>query len=276
MSGPRVALAQLNSAIGDVSANLKRAQDVIQDAHKAGADVVLFPELYLQGYRADERFAETAIEVDGPVVAELVAMATEANLHIIMGTARGERTFPQNVYNAALLIGPKGLLGVYDKAHLATFRVYREGAFFARGRRIPTFDTDFGRIGIQICYDLDVPEVSRVLALQGAEINFVITAGTSGFREGWKKLLFVRSVENAMYSVFCNVAGTQKDSEFFGGSRIVGPSGEVVVTARDDVEDLVVGDVDLERVSQVRHELHPFDVRSPGLYGKIVEPLNND
>lgn len=274
MSGPSVALAQLNSQLGDVPANLERAHEVIRDASKAGADIVLFPELYLQGYRADERFAETAIEADGPIVSDLVKMASEANLHIIMGSARKELSFPHGVYNSAFLVGPKGLLGFYDKTHLGTFRVYREGVYFARGRRIPTFDTDFGRVGMQICYDADFPEVSRVLALKGAEISFIISAGPCEFREGWKQLLFVRSVENAMYSIYCNVAGSQKDSEFFGGSRIVDPSGEVVVTARDDVEDFVVGAVDLDRVRRVRHEMHLFDERSPRLYREIAEELS--
>lgn len=268
---PRVALAQLNSCLGDVQANLERAAAVIGDAQREGADFILFPELYLQGYRADERFAETALDADGPIVADLAQMASEANIHVIMGSARKDGSFPHNVYNSAFFLAPTGLLGVYDKTHLGTFRVYREGVYFARGRRIPTFDTDFGRVGLQICYDADFPEVSRVLALKGAEINFIISAGPSEFRAGWKQLLFVRSVENALFSVYCNVAGTQKDSEFFGGSRIVDPSGDVVVTARDDVEDFVVGDIDLERVRRVRHEMHLFDERQPRLYREIAD-----
>lgn len=276
MKGPRVALAQLNSQLGEVSANLERAHEVVGDARKAGADIVLFPELYLQGYRADERFAETAIEADGAVVSELVSLSADANVHIIVGGARKETSFPHAVYNSAFFVSPEGLIGVYDKTHLGTFRVYREGVYFARGRRIPVFDTDFGRVGIQICYDVDFPEVSRVLALKGAEINFIISAGPCEFREGWKQLLFIRSVESAMYSVYCNVAGAQRDSEFCGGSRIVDPSGEVVVTARDDVEDFVVGDVDLERVRTVRHEMHLFDERNPKLYREIAADMYGD
>ena len=269
--GPRVALAQLNSELGDVPKNLARAREYVQRAAADHADVILFPEVYLQGYRADEAFLDTAIEADGEVVRELEDMAREHGIHIIMGAARKDVGFPHAIYNSAVFVGPDGLIGWYDKTHLGTFSVYREGVYFAPGRELPVFDTPFGPVGLLICYDADFPEPSRVLALKGAVINFIISAGPASFREGWKKLLFVRAFENAYYTVYCNVAGWQKDSEFFGGSRIVAPTGEVVVAAEDDREDYVVGDIDLSLVARTRQEMHLFADRAKELYGPITE-----
>ncbi len=269
--GPRVALAQLNSDLGDARANLERAKEFIRRAAEDGADFILFPELFLQGYRADEAFTDTAIAPYGETVKQLEAMASEHAIHIIMGAARKDTAFPHALYNSAVFVGPNGLIGWYDKTHLGTFSVFREGVYFASGSELPVFDTSFGPVGILICYDADFPEPSRVLALKGAVINFIISAGPASFREGWKNLLFVRAFENAYYTVYCNVAGRQKDSEFNGCSRIVSPTGDVVVTAADDREDYVVGDLDLSLVAKTRQQMHLFADRAVGLYGPITE-----
>ena len=269
--GPRVALAQLNSALGDVPTNLARAREYVTRAAADGADCIPFPELYLQGYRADEAFLDTAIEAKGDVVGELEELARENGIHIIMGAAREDSEFPHAIYNSSVFLGPGRLIGWYDKTHLGTFNVYREGVNFAPGRELPVFNTTYGPVGLLICYDADFPEPSRVLALKGAVKNFIISAAPASFREGWKKLLFVRAFENAYFTVYCNVAGFQKDSDFFGGSRIVAPTGEVVVAACDDQEDYVVGDIDLRLVARVRQEMHLFADRATGLYGPITE-----
>jgi predicted amidohydrolase len=177
-----VTLAQLNSELGDSAMNLERAKEYIARAGKAGADLVMFPELYLQGYRADERFAGTAEPVPGPTTELLIKEARKHGLFIVMGMARLEEHYPWLVYNSLCFVGPEGLVGegYYDKIHLGTFHPYIEGVYFAPGRKTPIFETPFGPVSLQICYDVWYPELTRTYAVSGSVLNLVISAGPSG------------------------------------------------------------------------------------------------
>jgi predicted amidohydrolase len=271
-----VALAQLNSVLGDSQANLSRALDFIARAADAGADLILFPELYLQGYRADECFAQTGEPIPGPTTELLSQQARQHNLFIIMGMARLEEHYPFLVYNSLCFVGPDGLVGdgYYDKLHLGTFHPYIEGVYFAPGRKTPIFDTPFGPVSVQICYDVWYPELTRTYALSGSLINLVISAGPSGFTEGWTTMLRARSKENLMPSVYCNVVGTQKDFSFFGGSKIVSAMGKVTTEAKIDEEDFVVGTVDIAEALLLRRQWLLFRERKPELYSRLTMPLD--
>jgi predicted amidohydrolase len=272
----KVACAQLNSTVGDSAANLERAMEYIARAGEAGADIVLFPELYLEGYRADERYAEIAETIPGPTTEKLIKAAREYELYIVMGMGRVEDHFPYLVYNSLCFVGPEGLVGegYYDKIHLGTFHPYIEGVYFAPGRRVPVFDTKLGRLSVQICYDVWYPELTRSYALQGSIANLVISAGPSGFVNGWTTMLQGRSSENLMPSVYCNVVGWQKDFSFFGGSKIVSPLGQITTEAKLDEEDFIVGEVDVEQGLLLRRQWLLFRERRPELYGALTAPLD--
>jgi predicted amidohydrolase len=199
----RVALAQLNADVGNSAANLDRAMAYVARAAEARADVVLYPEFYLEGYRADEQLARIAEPIPGPATERLTATAREYDLYIVMGMARLEKHYPYLVYNSLCFVGPEGLVGdgFYDKIHLGTFHPYIEGVYFAPGRRVPVFDTRLGRLSVQICYDVWYPELTRSYALKGAIANLVISAGPSGSAQGWTTMLQARSMENLMPSV---------------------------------------------------------------------------
>jgi predicted amidohydrolase len=265
-----VALAQLNSVLGDSAANLERAVGYVERAAAAGADLVMFPELYLQGYRADEQFALTAETIPGPTTARLEELAARHDLYIVMGMARTEDAFPYLVYNSLCFVGPEGLLGYYDKIHLGTFHPYIEGVYFAPGDRAPVFDTRFGRVSLQICYDVWYPELTRAYALQDSQVNLVISAGPSGFVDGWTTMLRARSMENLFPSVYCNTVGKQKDFSFFGGSKIVAATGQVTTEAKLDEEDFVVGTVDLAQARLMRKQWLLFRDRNPAAYWPLT------
>src|SRR3954449_4315403 len=120
----KVGLAQLNSELANSAANLERAETYIDRAAAEGCDLVMFPELYLQGYRADERFVDVAEPVPGPASERLAELARERDLYIVMGMGRLETSFPHLIYNSLCFVGPEGLLGYYDKIHLGTFHPY--------------------------------------------------------------------------------------------------------------------------------------------------------
>ena len=265
-----VGLVQLNSALGDSSANLERAIPYIAKAAGQGADLVMFPELYLQGYRADELNATTAEPIPGPSTERLLAEARKHDIYIVMGMARLEEEYPHLVYNSLCFIGPEGMVEYYDKIHLGTFHPYREGVYFAPGQRTPVFDTRFGRVSLQICYDACFPELTRTYAVMGSVVNLVISAGPSVAKETWKVILQARSLENLFPSVYCNVVGTQKDFSFFGGSKIVNASGVVTDEAKFDEEDFIVGTVDVAEALLLRRQWLMFRERRPDLYAPLT------
>ena len=266
----KVGLAQLNSALGDSSANLERAMPYIAEAAGQGADLVMFPELYLQGYRADELNATTAEPIPGPATERLLAEARKHDIYIVMGMARLEEDYPHLVYNSLCFIGPEGMVEYYDKIHLGTFHPYTEGVYFAPGQRTPVFDTRFGRVSLQICYDACFPELTRTYAVMGSLVNLVISAGPSVAKDTWKIILQARSLENLFPSVYCNVVGTQKDFSFFGGSKIVNASGMVTDEAKFDEEDFIVGTVDIAEALLLRRQWLMFRERRPDLYAPLT------
>jgi 5-aminopentanamidase len=258
--------------------NLARAIDAVRSASSRGADLVVFGEMYLTGYRTDEWLHRWATSVDPPDrhVDVLVAAATDEGVHILIGAATRGGFVPGEVYNSAILVGPEGVLGVYRKTHLATYwggdAAIAEGAFTARGGELPVFDTPIGRIGVHICYDIAFPEVARVQALNGADFLVNVSASVAGYEEIWDRLLYARAFENATWYVVCSVVGEQRGQRFFGGSRVIDPSGRVAATSKPDTEGIVVADLDLGAARKARSLLHGFSTRRPDLYAAITEP----
>ena len=262
----RVALAQIESNVGDVQGNWERAVEVLAQASENNAQLVVFPELYLQGYRADELFLDTAVAIPGPMCEEFESAAEEHDLFIVMGLARSEEKLPFCLYNSSVIVGPSFPTQVYDKVHLGTYGKYQEGCYFAPGGSLPVFHTGLGCIGIEICYDISYPEAARSLALRGAEIHIVLSAGPKEFKRTWPRLLAVRSSENCFPTVYVNTVGTQRGVTFFGGSCSVDAEGEIVVQAPYDEEDCTIGEVDLSATLRLRRWRMPFRDRSPEAY----------
>ncbi len=266
-----IALAQLKPVIGDSETNLRRALESVEKAKAAGANLLMLPELHLQGYRADERFAELAETIPGPSSERLAEAAKAAKMFVVMGMARKQEEYPYSVYNSLCFVGPEGHIGHYDKIFLGTFHPYTEGVYFAPGRRAPVFNTPFGRASLQICYDSSFPELTRHYALQGSEINIVISAGPSGFSENWATSIKQRATENIMWTFYCNTVGTQKDSDFFGGSKIVSPDGRVIAEAAFGEEDFLVATIDLDEASLIRRQRLTFRDVQPWLFEEMAE-----
>src|ERR1700730_10528002 len=279
----RVALVQSESCLGTETldprdANMARALEAIRRAADAGAQLVVFGEMYLSGYRTDEWLSKWATVINPPDrhVQVLMDAAREHGLHVIMGTASFGAVMPGDVYNTALLVGPGGLVGAYRKCHVAAFP-YSEGismerCFYSPGRELPVFDTPLGRIGIHICYDISFPEVARVQALNGADLLINIAASAGGFEEMWEHAAYMRAVENASWYMVCSVVGNQRGDRLFGGSRIVDPAGKLVATGKFDEEDFLIADIDLSCTREVRSRSHCFSARNPELYRAIAEP----
>src|SRR5262249_52896636 len=241
--GIRVALVQSKSDLGTETHdprpdNLERGLADIARAAGQGADLVVFGEMYLSGYRTDEWLHKWATVIDPPDndVQALVRAAAQHKLHVIMGMGTFGGGIPGDVYNTALLVGPQGVIGAYRKTHVAAFPysegVAKERCFYSPGKELPVFDTPLGRLGIHICYDMSFPEVARVQALKGAELLINVSASAGGFEEYWDHGLFIRAAENCSWYMVCSVVGMQRGDRLFGGSRVVDPSGKVVAAGK--------------------------------------------
>ena len=279
----RLALIQSKSTVGTETFdpredNLARALEAIEAAARQGAQLIVFGEMYLSGYRTDEWLYKWATSIEPPDVhvQTLIETAKALNIHIMMGAATFGRFIPGDVYNSTLFVGPTGLLGVYRKSHVAAFSssegVVMERCFYSPGKELPVFDTPFGRIGIHICYDITFPEVSRVQALKGAELLVNTSASSAGLEQFWEHALFMRAAENATWYVVCSVVGEQREDILFGGSRIVDPTGQVVAAGKLNEEDVIIADIDLSLTRKERVSSHLFNARQPALYAEVTQP----
>jgi predicted amidohydrolase len=269
-----VAAAQIEPKLGEKERNLETCIARMEEAAAAGAQLIVLPECAIPGYMwesADEAlpFAE---EIPGPSTELMEREARRLGLHVVCGLIERDG---DALRNAAMFVSPDdGLIGTYRKTHLPFLGVDR---FVVPGDELTVWDTPLGRIGIEICYDLRFPEVTRTLALRGADIvahptNFPVAA-----RIQTELITVARAAENRIYLVSANRVGKERWAEFCGWSQIVDPYGVRLAEADGTEEKLLVADVDLERsrdkdyVIPGDYELYLFGHRRPELYGALVE-----
>ena len=258
--------------------NLERALEAIATADEQGAKLLVFGEIYLNGYESREFTPKYAVaeSEDDPFVAPLVQEARERDLYIVMGATTHKGAYPGDCYNSALFIGPEGLMGTYSKTHVAAFvvdngaKLAAEKVWWSPGNELPVFDTRYGRIGVEICYDVWFPEVARSYALKGCELIINVSAAVCGFEDSWGHMLYARSLENFIPYLHVSVVGKQKEFELFGGSRLYSPLGEVIAEAQRGQEAIETWMLDRSLILQARGAYHPFWNRNPALYEEVT------
>ena len=269
----RVAVAQLDPKLGEKERNLETCLARLDEAAATGAMLLVLPECAIPGYlfeSADEAlpFAE---EIPGPSTEALADVCGRLGIHVVCGLLERDG---DELRNAAVLVGPDGLVGTYRKTHLPFLGVDR---FVVPGDELQVYDTPLGRIGIEICYDLRFPEATRTLALRGADIvahptNFPVAA-----RIQTELITVARAAENRIYLLTANRVGRERWAQFCGWSQIVDPYGRRLAEADEASEELLVADVEIEKardkdyVVPGDYELYLFGDRRPELYGALVE-----
>lgn len=224
----RIALATERPRVGDVEANLKTLEARIRDTD---ADLLLLGELFLPGYMARDRHPRLALSLKGREVGRIRDAAKARGCAVVVGFGRADDERRGLVYDSALLVDAKGHVDAYDKWFPANFGPFEEKLFFAQGNRLPLLDVGGVRVGVQICYDLFFPELSKAYAVLGADVLVNISASPSVSRKNFELLFPARAVENTMFVAYCNVAGTQEDLVFWGGSQVWGPRGDLKFVA---------------------------------------------
>jgi predicted amidohydrolase len=273
----RVAVAQMEPKLGEKERNLEACLGRLEEAAAAAAQLLVLPECAIPGYMygSSEEALPYAEEIPGPSTDALEAACRRLDVYTVCGLL--ERN-ADTLHNAAVLVGPDGLVGTYRKTHLPFLGVDR---FVTPGDELSVWETPLGRIGVEICYDLRFPEVTRTLALQGADIVAHPTNFPMAAKIQTELITVARAAENRIYLLTANRVGKERWGEFCGWSQIVDPYGTRLAEAGEREEALLVADVDVEKardkdyVVPGEYELYLFGDRRPELYGALVEAVES-
>ena len=276
----RVAAVQMEPRIGEVDANLNAILARLREAAAGGARLIVFPECALTGYGFDSRdealpFAEP---IPGVSSKEVAAACAELDVHAIYGLLErdGDR-----LYNATVLVGPRGVVGTYRKIHLPLLGIDR---FVDPGDRpLEVLEVEETKVGMCICYDGTFPETARVLTLLGADVLVIATNWPIQSLTTAEHLPATRAIENVIYVMAVDRIGEERGCRFAGTSSIADPGGLIVAKAGLDTEEILYAEVDpaisrkkrLVRVPGL-YELDRIADRRPRFYAAITAPNGKD
>jgi predicted amidohydrolase len=187
---------------------------------------------------------ELAETIPGPTTKKIEELAKKTGRHIIFGMPELSGKTRATIFNTAVFVGPRGVIGKYRKMYLPTHSVFEEKRYFRPGYQTAAFNTAIGNIGLCICYDLFFPEVCRLTRLKGAELIVCISASPAVRRGYFEVLTAARALENTAFLAYVNLVGVEDGLQFWGGSRLVSPTGDILAKAKYDEEDFVLCEVD--------------------------------
>lgn len=270
----KIAAAQIDPKIKRNEENLETILNATREAALNRAALVVFPECSLAGIVYSSRqeampFAET---IPGSSTNKITTLCQELKVYVIFGLLEKENS---KLFNAAVFIGPQGLIAKYRKNHLPYLGIDRFDDIGDQPFKV--YQTPIGNIGLFICYDIVFPECSRVMTLMGADI----LAHPTNF-PGDKVTNYVintRALENKVHVVSTNRVGTERGYTFSGLSKIIAASGDTIALASPDKEEIIYGEISLEQARQ-KHivfvpgewEVDRIKDRRPELYGLIAQP----
>ncbi len=243
----------------DRAANFAKLEHYARKAAAVGADFIVTPEGYLEGYVGNDkmnpsltldRYRDVAEPVDGQWIKRIEGLARELKVYLLVGFAerRGDK-----VCNSAMIVSPAGQqLGKYTKAHTAG-----DEPFNQKGSEFPVFSTPVGRLGMLICFDRQLPETARILAIKGAQVILVPAFGLGIEEINEDSLMRTRAYENSVY-----VAHVHPKNTF-----IVDPDGTIIAQSRGETEEIVMARITLDARIGSRKA---FRDRRPEIYSEIL------
>ena len=253
---------------------ISRAEGLIRSAGAEGAELVLLPELYSLPFvqpEPDPRYFENAEPLDGPSNEMPQRLSRELGISVISSVfERGEQ--PGVYYNTAVTFAAGELVSVYRKSHLPFSNGFPEKFYFQPGSTPPPVVSVGGTsVGTIICYERHFPELGRLVALGGAHLMCVPVASASEpMKEVFQLELRAHAVFNGFYVLCANRVGTEEMKDYFGLSALYDPDGGIVAQAVQNLHDeLVMADVDVERVAQTRQRRPFLRDRRPELYSGL-------
>ncbi len=273
----KIAAVQMDVKISEKERNLASILKHLETAAQAGAKVVIFPECALSGYcfNSREEALPAAETVPGPAVETLAQAAKRLDCTAIVGMLEREG---DQVYNAALVVGPEGILGTHRKVHLLCLGIDRYD--LPGDKPFPLFEGRHGKVGVNICFDCSFPESGRVLKLKGAQLLAIPTNWPQG-SDAWDHTVKVRATENHMFVAAADRVGEERGFRFIGHSQIVDYYGKVLAEAGETEETILYADVDLAKADDNRvvrvpglYEFNRIAARRPEMYREITEAVS--
>ena len=274
MNKINIALCQMN-VVDNKEDNIKKAIQMIKESKKQGADLAVLPEMFNCPYE-NEKFIEYAEELNNSLTLNKISeIAKKENIHVLAGSIPElkESDITESIYNTAVLFDNNGkILGKHRKMHLFDIDVkgkiyFKESDTLSAGNEFTVIETALATIGIGICYDIRFVELSRIMALNGAEI--LIFPGAFNLTTGpahWEILFKSRALDNQVYAIGVAPA-LDEDASYnsFGHSIAVNPWGEVIEEL-DYNEDLKIVEIDLNEIKRIRDEIPILKNRRTDLY----------
>ncbi len=255
----RLALAQINTTVGDLDANLRRIAEAASGARLLGADVAAFPEMAVTGYPPEDLLLRPKFVADSKAALKRLAAETEG-IALVVGFVDGAEVPGGPIYNAAAVLADGGIVDVYYKIRLPNHGVFDERRYFTRGRRCPVLDVNGVRLGLTICEDIwDVTGPGEVECASGAKVILNISASPFEMTKHHARLALVQDVarRNGAYTAYVNQVGGQDELVFDGSSIVCAPDGSTIAQAARFREELLVVDLDTRSVDKVRAAAPP-------------------
>lgn len=269
----KIAGVQMDVALGAIDANVARMTAHLRETHLAGAQLTIFPECAATGY-CFEDLAEGrayAQSLEGPITAAMTAACRELGVYSVFGMLEADGA---RVFNAAVLVGPDGVVGNHRKVHLPYLGIDMHTSYGDRPFAVHTAGAV--RLGINICYDSAFPEAARCLALLGADLIALPTNWPPGAECMAQHAIRTRAMENAVYYAAVNRVGEERGFRFIGLSSICGPNGDVLAESIGTEEEILYAEIDPARARRKRivrvpdkHEIDRFADRRPEMYGLL-------
>jgi predicted amidohydrolase len=272
----KIAGVQMDVSIENVSKNLARMIDRLRETTAAGARLTIFPECALCGYcfGSLEEARPFAQAIPGPATETMREACAELGCYAIFGMLERDGA---KLYNAAVLVGPTGLIGSYRKVHLPYLGIDMFTSF--GDRPFAVHNAGELRIGMNICYDAAFPEASRALAILGADLIALPTNWPPGAQCTAASVINARALENAVYYIAVNRVGSERGFDFIGRSKIVDPSGQTLAESRGLGEEILHAEIDpaksrRKHIIRVpgKHEIDRMADRRPEMYGLLTQP----
>jgi predicted amidohydrolase len=267
----KIGFIQFAPVLGDVQATIRKIDGLIDQSKIT--DILVLPELCNSGYNftSFEQAWETSERIENSIFIDyLTSKCKKFNLYIVSGFNERDN---KDLYNSAILIGPKGYIGKYRKLHL----FMNEKDYFKPGNiSLPVFDIGLCKIGMLVCFDWIFPEVWRILALKGAEI----ICHPSNLVLPWlaQKAVPIHALTNRIYTITANRIGTEGNLSFTGLSTIANPNGDILFQASQTEEETVIKDIDIrlarDKIITKKNDL--FSDRRPEEYSLLIEKSVKD
>lgn len=258
----KVSCLQMNMKLEDVEDNFAHAEQLIHTAIKEKPDVLVLPETWNTGFFPKENLAGLSCRDGYEVKRRIGGLAKQYGVNIVAGSVSNVRG--GKVYNTAMVFDRGGMcIAEYDKTHL--FTPMGEDKHYTCGDHLCSFTLDGVKCGLIICYDVRFPELTRALALQGADMLFVVAQWPRERIFHLCTLTTARAIENQMFVICCNACGTAGETVYGGHSAVIDPLGTTISLA-GETEEILSAECDLQMLTQIRERIPVFRDRRPELY----------